>query len=124
MENGVNNKAPTPNKWITLNVGGTNFTTTKATLQKDAKSFLARLASCSDDITELNKLGSDRDQNGAYLIDRSPILFEHVLNYLRTNKLIYETQQQLQAILLEAEFYNLQVSPLAESKWANWFIRK
>ena len=73
---------------------------------------------------QLNKLGSDRDQNGAYLIDRSPILFEHVLNYLRTNKLIYETQQQLQAILLEAEFYNLQVSPLAESKWANWFIRK
>ena len=58
---------------------------------------------------KLNKLGSDRDQNGAYLIDRSPILFEHVLNYLRTNKLIYETQQQLQAILLEAEFYNLQV---------------
>ena len=58
---------------------------------------------------KLNELGSDRDSNGAYLIDRSPILFEHVLNYLRTNKLIYETQQQLQAILLEAEFYNLQV---------------
>ena len=48
MENGTKQ-----NKWITLNVGGTNFTTTKATLQKDAKSFLARLASCSDDITEV-----------------------------------------------------------------------
>ena len=53
-------------------------------------------------------LGSDRDEVGAYLIDRSPVLFEHILNYLRTNKLIYETHSQVQAILLEAEFYNLQ----------------
>ena len=55
-------------------------------------------------------MGSDRDNDGAYLIDRSPIFFEHILNYLRTNKLIYETRSQLQGIQLEAEFYNLQVS--------------
>ena len=55
-------------------------------------------------------LGSDRDEMGAYLIDRSPVLFEHILNYLRTNKLIYESHSQVQAILLEAEFYNLQVT--------------
>ena len=33
---------------ITLNVGGTRFLTTKATLKKDSKSFLSRLASCDD----------------------------------------------------------------------------
>jgi hypothetical protein len=93
--------------WITLNVGGTRFLTTKATLKKDSKSFLSRLASC-DDINQLNEMGSDRDNDGAYLINRSPIFFEHILNYLRTNKLIYETRSQLQGIQLEAEFYNLQ----------------
>ena len=61
-------------------------------------------------LSKLSELGSARDATGAYLIDRSPILFEPVLNYLRTNKLIYESQNQLQGILLEAEFYNLQVS--------------
>ena len=57
----------------------------------------------------MNELGSDRDLNGAYLIDRSPKFFEQVLNFLRTNKLIYESQTELQSILLEAEFYNIQV---------------
>ena len=61
-------------------------------------------------------MGSDRDNDGAYLIDRSPIFFEHILNYLRTNKLIYETRSQLQGIQLEAEFYNLQVSSIS------WFV--
>lgn len=97
-----------PPSWITLNVGGTYFVTTKGTLKKEPKSFLCRLASCQDDVDQLNELGSDRDESGAYLIDRSPVYFEYVLNYLRTNKLIYETSSQLQGILLEAEFYNIQ----------------
>ena len=54
-------------------------------------------------------MGSDQDMNGAYLIDRSPKYFDNVLNFLRTNKLIYENSTQLHAILLEAEFYNIQV---------------
>ena len=37
-----------PKLKITLNVGGTRFLTTKATLKKDSKSFLSRLASCDD----------------------------------------------------------------------------
>ena len=52
MENGHKGLGGVSGGWITLNVGGTNFVTTKATLQKDAKSFLARLASC-DDLTEV-----------------------------------------------------------------------
>ena len=65
-------------------------------------------------------MGSDRDNDGAYLIDRSPIFFEHILNYLRTNKLIYETRSQLQGIQLEAEFYNLQVSSVPPL--VPWFV--
>ena len=65
-------------------------------------------------------MGSDRDNDGAYLIDRSPIFFEHILNYLRTNKLIYETRSQLQGIQLEAEFYNLQVSSIWYPGSCSW----
>ena len=42
-----------PPKWITLNIGGTCFMTTKATLKKEPKSFLARLATCQDDIDQV-----------------------------------------------------------------------
>lgn len=106
--NGHNGRTSTPN-WITLNVGGKYFTTTKTTLKKDPKSFLARLASCdANDVDQLTDLGSEKDETGAFLIDRSFTYFEYVLNYLRTNKLIFDTSSTLQGILLEAEFYNLQ----------------
>lgn len=42
------------NQWITLNVGGTNFLTTKTTLSRDPNSFLSRL------IQEDSDLISDR----------------------------------------------------------------
>ncbi|CAG5089084.1 Oidioi.mRNA.OKI2018_I69.PAR.g12078.t1.cds [Oikopleura dioica] len=55
--------------WITLNVGGKYFTTTKTTLKKDPKSFLARLASIdANDVDQLNDLGSEKDETGAFLI--------------------------------------------------------
>jgi hypothetical protein len=103
-KNGVTN-----DNWITLNVGGKYFTTTKTTLKKDPKSFLARLASIDkNDVDQLNDLGSEKDETGAFLIDRSFTYFEFVLNYLRTNKLIYDNDATLQGITLEAEFYNIQ----------------
>lgn len=63
-KNGVTN-----DNWITLNVGGKYFTTTKTTLKKDPKSFLARLASIDkNDVDQLNDLGSEKDETGAFLI--------------------------------------------------------
>jgi hypothetical protein len=68
--------------WVTLNVGGTCFLTTKSTLCKEPASFLCRLV--QDD----PELPSAKDENGAYLIDRDPSYFPPILNFLRHGKLI------------------------------------
>ncbi|KAG8257927.1 BTB/POZ domain-containing protein kctd5 [Homalodisca vitripennis] len=83
MDSKPNGFSKTSSKqWVKLNVGGTCFLTTKTTLSRDPNSFLYRL--CKED----SDLISDRDERGAYLIDRDPTYFSPVLNYLRHGKLI------------------------------------
>ncbi|KAK1805247.1 hypothetical protein P4O66_019582 [Electrophorus voltai] len=96
-------------KWVRLNVGGTYFLTTRQTLCRDPKSFLYRLCQADPD------LDSDKDEMGAYLIDRDPAYFGPVLNYLRHGKLVLNRglaeegslYYYLSGILEEAEFYNI-----------------
>uniref|UniRef100_A0A1B0DRF2 Uncharacterized protein n=1 Tax=Phlebotomus papatasi TaxID=29031 RepID=A0A1B0DRF2_PHLPP len=88
------------NQWVKLNVGGTYFLTTKTTLSRDPSSFLSRL------IQEDSDLISDKDENGAYLIDRDPRYFAPVLNYLRHGKLVLDGLSE-EGVLEEAEFYNV-----------------
>ncbi|XP_006635142.1 BTB/POZ domain-containing protein KCTD2 [Lepisosteus oculatus] len=88
-------------KWVRLNVGGTYFVTTKQTLCREPKSFLSRL--CQED----PDLDSDKDETGAYLIDRDPTYFGPILNYLRHGKLIINKDLAEEGVLEEAEFYNI-----------------
>ncbi|TKC51451.1 hypothetical protein EI555_019989 [Monodon monoceros] len=88
-------------KWVRLNVGGTYFLTTRQTLCRDPKSFLYRLCQADPD------LDSDKDETGAYLIDRDPTYFGPVLNYLRHGKLVINKDIAEEGVLEEAEFYNI-----------------
>ncbi|KFW01586.1 BTB/POZ domain-containing protein KCTD17, partial [Fulmarus glacialis] len=92
--------AGTQAKWVRLNVGGTVFLTTRQTLCREQKSFLCRL--CQGE-----ELQSDRDETGAYLIDRDPTYFGPILNFLRHGKLVLDKDMAEEGVLEEAEFYNI-----------------
>jgi len=95
--------------WVTLNVGGRLFSTTRSTLCQEAESMLARMF---DDHT----WRSHRDKQGAFLIDRSPEYFAPLLHYLRTQTLLLDDGLNVEAVLQEAAFFGLQtiVEPLKQ----------
>lgn len=99
--------SPLRAEWVRLNVGGTVFMTTKTTLAKDPKSFLCRICQDEDTGDGGSRLGSEKDESGAYLIDRDPKYFGPVLNFLRHGKLVMDKNIVEEGVLEEAEFYNI-----------------
>ncbi|XP_056427120.1 BTB/POZ domain-containing protein KCTD9 [Hyla sarda] len=88
--------------WLTLNVGGRYFTTTRSTLvSKEPDSMLSHMFSDRD------AWGNKRDHRGAFLIDRSPEYFEPILNYLRHGQLIVNDCINLLGVLEEAKFFGI-----------------
>lgn len=64
---------------ITLNVGGTLFSTLKSSLKKkigDDEHYLSILLSSQFKVL--------RDKHGNIFIDRDPLCFPYILNYLRS----------------------------------------
>ncbi|KAM3960637.1 BTB/POZ domain-containing protein KCTD9 [Aphomia sociella] len=92
--------------WITLNVGGKYFTTSRSTLvTKEPLSMLARMFAEDNDMYLMNP--SATDGTGAYLIDRSPKYFEPILNYLRHGEVILDKHVNPRGVLEEAVFYGI-----------------
>uniref|UniRef100_A0A8D2NWD8 BTB/POZ domain-containing protein KCTD9 n=1 Tax=Zosterops lateralis melanops TaxID=1220523 RepID=A0A8D2NWD8_ZOSLA len=88
--------------WLTLNVGGRYFTTTRSTLvNKEPDSMLAHMFKDKD------AWGNKQDPRGAFLIDRSPEYFEPILNYLRHGQLIVNDGINLLGVLEEARFFGI-----------------
>jgi len=86
--------------WVTLNVGGHVFSTTKSTLtNKDPNNMLARLVGDDWDAA--------RDSSGCYLIDRSPEYFAPILHYLRTGSLVLDDGVNVLGVMEEAKFYGV-----------------
>ena len=88
---------------ISLNVGGTRYTTSLSTLMRYPDSMLGRM------------FGGDfptaKDKDGACFIDGDGQLFRFVLNFLRRNELsLPEDFKELDLLKKEADFY--QIEPL------------
>ncbi|XP_070408294.1 BTB/POZ domain-containing protein KCTD9b isoform X1 [Nothobranchius furzeri] len=118
--------------WLTLNVGGRCFTTTRSTLvSKEPESMLAHMFREKGDLCSswskracrcvvplvkdaLNVVfnpdvwGNKQDSQGAYLIDRSPDYFEPILNYLRHGQLIINEGINPLGVLEEARFFGIE----------------
>lgn len=94
--------------WITLNVGGRHFTTSRSTLlAKEPLSMLARMFADDNNVYLMNP--SVTDANGAFLVDRSPEYFEPILNYLRHGVVVLDTQVNPRGVLEEAVFYGMKL---------------
>lgn len=90
--------------WITLNVGGRHFTTSRGTLlAKEPLSMLARMFADENSVYLMNP--SAKDSTGAFLIDRSPDYFKPILNYLRHGDVILDKHINPTGVLEEAVFY-------------------
>ena len=89
-------------EWVRLNVGGTIFCTSHRTLKKFPSCFLYNL--CQD---PHGKLSAYSDETGALLIDRDPKYFSIFLNFMRSGRLYLCEDICEDAIVAEAEFFNI-----------------
>lgn len=103
-ENFIGGTSACSNGWITLNVGGKHFTTSKSNItEKEPLSMLARMFAGENDQFYMSP--STKDSSGAFLVDRSPLYFEPILNYLRNGQIIIDSGVNPRGILEEARFY-------------------
>ena len=92
-------------EWITLNVGGTKFTTTptRTVLTKDPDSMFARMFE-----HEAAMQPAAKDNDGAYLVDGNPKYFDPILHFLRRGKIVIDPGVSHRGVLLEAKYFGVQ----------------
>ena len=89
---------------IKLNVGGTLFTTTVATLTKYPDSMLAAMFN-----PESERPPAEKDDNGNFFMDRDPRAFEYILQFLRNARLPKEIVGcSIEQVEWEADYFSLQ----------------
>jgi len=93
-------------KWVKLNVGGTLFTTSKQTLVSKSAFFRALFS---------GQMAAERDETGAYLIDRDGDLFRPVLAFLRAGRFPMPSSVGLDDLQHEIDFYQIAATPSAPS---------
>uniref|UniRef100_A0A914E615 Uncharacterized protein n=1 Tax=Acrobeloides nanus TaxID=290746 RepID=A0A914E615_9BILA len=89
---------------IKLNVGGENFSTLQSTLTSIPDSYFTRLLS--------GEATCYTDETGAIFLDRDPVLFRKILQFLRTHSISSFTGIDKKLIRDEVEFYG--ITPLLE----------
>ncbi|XP_077596871.1 BTB/POZ domain-containing protein KCTD7 [Stigmatopora nigra] len=87
---------------ISLNVGGSHFTTRLSTLRRHDDTMLAAMFSGRHHIP--------RDADGRFFIDRDGAYFGDILNFLREGELPH--RERIRAVYREAQYYS--IAPLLE----------
>jgi len=90
---------------VKLNVGGRRFLTTLSTIMTSPCNVLQRMVENDRD----GKMSSLKDENGYMFIDRSDVLFEVVLQYLRGGCISLDVPPSVapRAVLRELDFYGI-----------------
>eukprot|EP01089_Gocevia_fonbrunei_P005933 TRINITY_DN1642_c0_g2_i1.p1 TRINITY_DN1642_c0_g2~~TRINITY_DN1642_c0_g2_i1.p1 ORF type:complete len:297 (+),score=50.54 TRINITY_DN1642_c0_g2_i1:441-1331(+) len=88
---------------IKLDIGGSLHTTSLGTLLSQQGSFFEAMFS--------GRWDTKSDQDGIYFIDRDPLMFNHLLNFLREGTLDIDletlTQYEFKKLRKDAEYYQL-----------------
>ena len=96
---------------VTLNVGGTHFTTTQDTLHKEPSSKLS--------LTVRGILPSATDDGGHTFLDRDARFFQLILNFLRDGwVLLPDSPSERRELMQEARYYQVRRA-LCSCDWQN-----
>ena len=90
---------------VKLNVGGGKFMTTYTTLASHGKNALTALV----DNVHSGRVTSTIDEDNYLFIDRCGVIFSGVLNYLRTGVLIPPTGITREQLLIELDFFSINI---------------
>jgi hypothetical protein len=106
-----------PKEWVTVNAGGTLFTTTRATLCSHGGSLLHELFGSG-----LGSAAADLDPAGNVLLDCDPEHFNIALGYLRTGEVIFPRNVPRKGLAAAAAFFKLPALAQSTAGSGAWVV--